>query len=229
MGLDGVELLMSVEEHFGITIKNDEAAQIRSVGDFVNLIRSRIVAAETLSCPSRLKFYELRRLTAEVTGKPNLRIRPSQRIESTLSRDERRQLWKRLPEILGTDPRDLGPPTFLRRLLWLIAWSILIGSIGYALTVDVLFLPIAVLASSFIGILLILFGSCFRSAPPNGWETFGKVTRQLAGTVAVTKGDHRDSDEAILEQLRQIIADVLGVKPDKIVASALLIADLGMD
>ena len=38
MGLDGVELVMEVEDRFGITIRNDEAVGIVTVSDLLTLI-----------------------------------------------------------------------------------------------------------------------------------------------------------------------------------------------
>jgi len=38
MGLDAVEIVLRTEELFVITIEDDEAAAVRTVGDFYNLI-----------------------------------------------------------------------------------------------------------------------------------------------------------------------------------------------
>ena len=40
MGMDGAEIMMDVEVHFGITIRESEAGQVRTVGDLVSLIES---------------------------------------------------------------------------------------------------------------------------------------------------------------------------------------------
>ncbi len=45
MGLDAVEIVMDVEDRFGITIQNAEAERVRTVGELVALIHDRIVAA----------------------------------------------------------------------------------------------------------------------------------------------------------------------------------------
>ena len=182
MGLDFVEVVMEIENRFGITIKYEETGSVRSVGDLVRLIQSRVDAARILTCPNLANFHVLRRLVRDVTGQSDQRIRPSQRIDDHLSLEQRQRLWKRLPEILGTFPHDLRAPRWVRRFL-LFAWfCIFITAIGYSFAVDVLFIPIAVLVSAFIAILLFLFGSGFRSDAPRGWETFGDVTKRLTGT-----------------------------------------------
>ena len=42
MGLDGVELLMALEEAFGIEIKNEEAAETVTPGLVIDLIYSKL-------------------------------------------------------------------------------------------------------------------------------------------------------------------------------------------
>ncbi|MBN2397296.1 MAG: acyl carrier protein [Deltaproteobacteria bacterium] len=40
--LDIVELIMAMEDHFGLEISDDDLAQIRTVGDIINYIKERI-------------------------------------------------------------------------------------------------------------------------------------------------------------------------------------------
>ena len=229
MGLDFVEVVMEIENRFGITIKYEETGSVRSVGDLVRLIQSRVDAARILTCPNLANFHVLRRLVRDVTGQSDQRIRPSQRIDDHLSLEQRQRLWKRLPEILGTFPHDLRAPRWVRRFL-LFAWfCIFITAIGYSFAVDVLFIPIAVLVSAFIAILLFLFGSGFRSDAPRGWETFGDVTKRLTGTQMATKNLHLATEGLILSELQKIFSDVIGVSPKLVVTSALLKEDLRMD
>ena len=42
MGLDAVEIVLRVEDFFVITIGDDEAAAVRTVGDFYNLICTKL-------------------------------------------------------------------------------------------------------------------------------------------------------------------------------------------
>ena len=226
MGLDFVEIVMEVEKTFGIQFRSEEFGLIQTVGDFVSLIRSRIVAADTVACPSLSWFLRLRSLVREVAGKPELRIRPSHRLRSHLSSHEIRRLWQSMQEKHRIYPASLRLPQHLRNILLLITFTTLFGTVGYAVANDVVLLTLALLFSTFIGIFLILFSARFRSVPPIGWVTFGDVTRQLSGTVVATRNLHLKTDELILEKIRPIFADILDVNPSKIVPSARLIEDL---
>jgi hypothetical protein len=226
MGLDFVEIVMDVEKTFGIRFRSDEFGSIQTVGDFISLIRLRIVAADNVACPSLSQFLQLRSLVREVASKPDLRIRPSEQLQSSLSSHEIRRLWQLMQERFGIYPATLQLPCFLWYAGLLIILTILIGSVWYSMAIDSFLLPLAIFASAFITIFLIVMSAQFRSVPPKGWATFGDVTRQLSGTVVASRNLHLRSDELILEKIRPIFSDILNVNPNEIVPSARLIEDL---
>ena len=229
MGLEFVEIVMEVEKTFGITFRSGEFGSIQTVGDFISLVRSRIVAADTVACPSLSWFLQLRSLVREVTGTPDLRIRPSHRVQSTLYSHEIRRLWQLMQERYGIYPATLGLPRFHWNTGLLITLTILIGSVWYSMVIDSFRLPLALLFNAFIAIFLILISAQFQSVPPKGWGTFGDVTRQLSGTVVASRNLHLNTDELILEKIRPIFSDILNVNPNEIVPYSRLIEDLRVD
>lgn len=226
MGLDGVELVMEVEDHFGISIGDDEAATIRTVGDLVTLIRSRAEAAEHLICPTRSAYYSLRTLAREITDNPGLRIRPRDEVAATLSPRLRRQLWRRLRELLATEPRALHLPPRLRSALAVVGFCLVSAALATT-AIDVEIVPLALFCAAVIGCGLLMACSAFRAVPPSGWATWGELARRIAGISAIKSGRHL-TNGVVLEELRPIIAEQLGVDAEHISLSTRFVEDLGM-
>ncbi len=93
MGLDTVELVMDVEDHFGILLREDESQRIRTIGDLADVILTRILASSVTACPSMRAFYELRRAIRESLGLPELRIRPKTKLVELIPLSQRRACW----------------------------------------------------------------------------------------------------------------------------------------
>ncbi len=74
MGLDGVELVMEIEEEFGIELSDDEAGPVETVGQIIQLVESK------LSPESRQQlgpaFYRLRQVLADSVLIDKRLIRP---------------------------------------------------------------------------------------------------------------------------------------------------------
>ncbi|AXT20863.1 phosphopantetheine-binding protein [Flavobacteriaceae bacterium AU392] len=61
MGLDSVELLMSVEDKFGIQIPDAEAENIATVQQMANSVFEKIKLKPNKKCLSQIVFYRIRR------------------------------------------------------------------------------------------------------------------------------------------------------------------------
>ena len=64
MGLDLVELVMSVEEEFGIDIPDSLAEKISTVGDLADIVASELARSGQRADPDRI-FERIRTHTAE--------------------------------------------------------------------------------------------------------------------------------------------------------------------
>ena len=67
MGLDGVELVMEVEDHFKVILPDAECAQVRTVADLGALVISRLPRSGR-TCPTARRFFDLRAHAMEATG-----------------------------------------------------------------------------------------------------------------------------------------------------------------
>ncbi len=228
VGLDGVEIVMDVEDHFGITIQTAEAERVRTVGDLVSLIRGRIAAACTTPCPTLPAFIRVRAAVREAVDDNSFRIRPRQRIVDRLNTTQRRQLWSRLSTLLGSPARELRRPVFLRRILG-TSVAVLIGvAVLAAAAIDVRVLPLTLALAAVCALVLQLMTVPLRSLPPAEWETFGDITAKLVGVATATKQLHLETQDDILTDLRPLIVEVLGVDASEVVPEARFVEDLGV-
>jgi len=229
MGMDGVEIVMDVEDHFGISIQDSEAGQVRTVGDLVSLVHARISASQREYCPTLPAFLTLRKVTRAVFGDQTLRFRPRDAVANILNPRQRRELWTRLSDLLGTPPNSLRRPRLLRQLLAAISIGLLVLALTSAIAINLEILPLTIVVAGCAIACLHYLTIRFRTVPPDGWTTFGEITTRLVGVRAATKMVHLHTDDEILNELRPLLVNVLGVDATAIVPSARFIEDLGMD
>lgn len=227
MGLDGVELVMEVEDHFDLSLANAEAESLRTVGDLVAIIQSRVQMAKEKPCLALSFFVKLRRCVRNVNGDDRFRIRPKDRVSDRLSPGERRVLWQHVERQFGYSLCPLRRPRWLRWVLNLAAVAMLSSACVYGLSIDLVAVPV-MLVWAVLGI-IVLNGitAPLRTEPRENWSTFGDITLRLVESVATTRTDLTSTDE-ILAELRPIIAKQLGVNPALVVPSARFVEDLGM-
>lgn len=226
MGLDGVTLVMEVEDHFGITLQDSSAERILTVGDLVELIHGRLMAAQDSYCPTLSTFLKLRATVRAFTGDKILRIRPRDKIIETLTATQRCELWKRLEDLLGTFPRPLRRPPALRTALEISAAVFLITALVTAAAIDFRVFPLTLAVAALTIYSLHVFTVRFRVTPPSGWETFGDVTIKIIGTTMATKQLNLRTIEDVFDELRPIIVETLGVDISEVVLTARFIEDL---
>ena len=228
MGLDAVELVMDVEDHFGISIQNSEAERVRSVGDLVALVQSRIDAAHAATCPTLSSFLQLRSCAREIANDNRLHIRASTRVVDALTRSERQRLWDRLHDLLGTAPPSLRRPPAMRKVLVVLVLAAIISAIATAAAIDLAILPLTLALAAIITLVLHFLTVRFRIVPPDALTTFGAISKRIAGVTVATKQLHLRSLDEILDELKPIVADTLGVDASDVVSTARFIEDLGM-
>lgn len=85
MGLDSVELLMSVEDAFGIKISDSEAAEISTVGEFYEAVWRRVNQRQDLERKEMENIMNL--IIQDRTGVKLSQIKPESHIVKDLGID----------------------------------------------------------------------------------------------------------------------------------------------
>ncbi len=225
MGLDVIEIIMEVEDRFGITISDNEAQSVITVGNLLNLIKSRIAAAHTARCPSLAAFLRIRQVTRECLEQPGLRIRPATAIAAVVPFHRRARLWWALQNVYGTSPPPLRRSKLLRYSLVAAATITIILALSMV-RFDPALLPLGLFAAATFIVALYVTTCLFRVVPPTKFSTFGDATRRLVGRSSATKPALTETE--ILQHVRRICVDILGVKADDVVPTARFVQDLGL-
>ena len=116
MGLEGVELVMGVEDRFCTSFPDVQLQRMQTVGDLQNFIMDRIRSQHSDVCPSAAMFYPIRKILVDQFDVDRAKVRPSTRLESLVDAESRKQFWRKIESAVATKiPR-------LNRLKWL-QWS----------------------------------------------------------------------------------------------------------
>lgn len=123
MGLDGVEMIMALEEEFGIDFSDSESERLRTPRDVIEAICLRLRLSEKPLCHSQQAFHRLRRGLMEVLGVKRQDIRPETHLMELAPGPDCRPWWNRLRDAIGARRwPGLSRPAWLRFLLWGLGW-----------------------------------------------------------------------------------------------------------
>jgi hypothetical protein len=101
MGLDGVELVMKLEEAFGLAIPDEAAQEMITPRQTIDYIESRLVTARATHCLTQRVFYDLRRAIRSRLGQ-DLAVRPGTKLSEIDNKRDWPDLWSRVRETVGT-------------------------------------------------------------------------------------------------------------------------------
>jgi hypothetical protein len=116
MGLNEDELVLRIEDEFGITIADEEAGCVRTAQDFLALVLSKLEPSE--AGLEAMVFYRTRKALAEALGTPSRAIGPLTRLDGLMPLETRVAQWKRLSRRSGlVFPRLTHPKRWKDRFL----------------------------------------------------------------------------------------------------------------
>jgi acyl carrier protein len=131
MGLDLVELVMAIEEQFGISIPDQDAEKILTVGQCHDYIVSQLAEHSSpagAGCLSSTVFYRLRRGLMQECSVARTAIRPTESLTDLVPLQNRRRTWQRLAAAVSLQLPALRRPAWLETILVMLA---IVGGITF--------------------------------------------------------------------------------------------------
>lgn len=222
MGLDSVELLLSVEEEFGINIPDEDAANLITPRVLADYVVSRLgnLQSNDGRCLTQASFYRLRSVLVNQFSALRKDVLPSSRIDSFLKTDFRRQ-WRELTAAVDAFqvPSLRCRPT--------IYYPLTVG-IPLATVVLLLFgtfpLWVAVVSFLILWLLTNVIADRLADVLPSGMATVGDLVPYVR---APCREDW--SPGYVLQRVLQISAVQLGIPIEKIQPDHHFVEDLGLN
>ena len=227
MGLAGVELVMEFEDEFDVTIVDEVAGSLQTIGDVARFVTWQMRSKwPKVSCPTGKTFYEIRRLLREQLPVQRRDIRPSTRLNELIPCGLRRRLLKSLSRRSFWVP-ELQPS---RGMSWIgivlaLAAGVSVGVLS-GLSAGILFgiiLGFITLYATWMVVywITIPFTVCF----PAGYETVGDLVCR-----ATPNYDAQDEiDAGVFDRVRRIVSEQMGVAIEKLAAQTSFAKDLHID
>jgi acyl carrier protein len=233
MGLDFVELIISIEDAFDISINDDEAEHIATVGDCHKFILKKIGDRDEKKCLTVHAFNRLRKVLMDEMDIKRKDFHPNKNLNDLIPKNVRRKLWGNLAEKLQLEVPKLIKPNWLKYILIAVILIFIISAmIGHGLGLLTIYVYLLIIPTS----LLITWAS-FKLTYPFEYDfgfrekTVGDLTNELVKlNFGTTSREVRSwSDEQVWDKMKELIVYQLGVKPEEVVSSAEFIKDLGAD
>jgi len=233
MGLDSIEILMKVEDSFGIRIPDKEAQQIVTVGDFHNAVWRQLSGRSSDVCQSQRLFYTLRRSFAEKTGFPSLQITLETVPQVIFPARNRRQEYLAFSETSNLKLPALVLEKFWSSVLTTLGIAAIIGSLAASILLVNVFnyskwmfiMPIAGI------VLTVMFSDLLASRRTViSAASMRDFTQQVLAlnysSLSANEGTNQQEMQVIINH---IIADMVGIDVKEISPDKKIADDLGID
>jgi acyl carrier protein len=233
MGLDSVEILMKVEDTFGIKISAQEEEQILTVGDFHNAVWRHFSGKHSDKCKSQNLFYKLRKSFADTFDFSPQMLKLDTSPEEVFPKTNRRQVYfnfsdttnLKLPDLVLTKPWTTILSSFgVATIIGGLATSLILIHV-FNFSKWTLLIPVA-------GIILTFLISDLLNPKRTAIKeiTIREFTQHTLAlnysTLVANEGTNRQEMESVINH---IIADMAGLDLEEVTSDKKIADDLGID
>jgi acyl carrier protein len=233
MGLDSVELVMEIEKKFDISIPDQEAEKITTVGKMYDAVWQHLEGKYSKKCNSQILFYRLRKSAEEIFNFPKKQFLLDAIPEDIFPKENRREVYKEFGNI-----NNLSLPYLVLTKSWSIFLNgfevvTILGTLVYAILSVIFYdnskwlflLPIcglfltSLLSKAIDKKRVIILENTIRTFVENTLVlNYGKLIKE--------NGYNRKEVEMVINQ---IIVDKIGVNENEISPEKSFTDDLGVD
>ena len=233
MGMDSIEILMKVEDTFGIKIPDREAEQILTVGDFHDAVWRHLSDKYSERCKSQSLFYKLRKSVAETFSFSPQQFLLDSIPNDVFPRQNRRQAYYAFARSTNLELPDLVLTRPWQTLLLTIALITILGGLAASIILINFFdcskwaLLIPVLGIAFTILLSNLFEPKRTVIEAPTIRAFTEQMLALNYTTLLTEqGTNRQEMEMVINH---IISDMAGIDLEEVTPEKKIADDLGID
>lgn len=224
MGLDGLELIMAIEEEFQIAITEEESSKIETPNNLTDLVFSKLRKSSQEVCPSQHGFYTVRKTLIKHLSVQRNEVGVETNLSELIPSKSRKKIWKNLLFTLSngqTVDVPLTRPKWIKILilvLFLVAFSTAMFQTGYEISLSLVFslgcLALLVILTSF---------SFMRNEFPPNFQKVKDLIR-IVGSLESRVWSRPD----VYDRVKAIIVKRLGVKEEEVFPNSHFVNDLGM-
>jgi acyl carrier protein len=235
MALDGESLVTAIEAEFQISIPDEAAEHIQTVGQCLDFVLFRTGYPRGGTCLSAASFYRLRRAIVDICGGEKRRVRPASRLDALFPGQHRRQAWQRLETAMGLRLPGMHPSPFAIAACTGMAIAVFISCSAFLLAIGSG--PLGLVLAAFLGLMIMMImgtitGNAFENSFP--FETVGALSHHVAWSnydeLCVQTGQPTAIENSdVWERLRDIVCAHAGVEPEKVTYGTNFVNDLGAD
>ena len=228
MGLDGVELVMALEEAFGLELTSDEVVKAmtpRLIGD---AIFSKLQSTNQKTCQSQRAFYILRKTFMRKFGLRRAEVTPDMLFRSLVAQEQEALIWNDLKSsVKARSWPSLALPPWLHTLMktstcavfiavFFLFWNLVPVGLKNAVILGVL----AMIAFNIIGARAT---RRFKTRIPSRYQRIRDIV-----PFAVTSDEIKWTREQVSAVVKQIVQEQLGISDEKYWEDAHFVNDFGM-
>lgn len=183
---DPVELIMAVEDEFGISIPDEEFEHIHTMGEMYAYLMNVTNTPDAKGrCLTQRAFYKLRRSLVSIFGFERRSIKRTTPTDTLFPKDKRRKTWDRLGKALEVNCPQLKRPLWL---IWTLVLTVLFCMLAIPLTLAGVFfiddpsihIAATVVTGVLLGALLERVTRPFAVEIPAQCQTIGGLATALA-------------------------------------------------